>query len=159
MPHEQRTPATVLDRLGRTVHDGGDADLSPTEQPALIGALEASDRFHRDSGLGNLFHSGKISFRELTVRDSLHIIIEGKRVSAHLDEISPLQRRSDGSIGYSVFRVLAHNVSGACADLARRLRGAHGQQRCNLECEVVWIDDDPAGPRLPGPSDGQGPPD
>lgn len=123
---------------------GGDADLSPTERPVLIGALEASDRFHRDTGLGNIFHRGKISFRELSVPDSLHIIIDGHRVSAHVDEISPLRRRPDGSVGYSLVRVLAHNALGAWADLARRLRGAHGQQRCNLECGVVWIDDDPA---------------
>ncbi len=28
------------------------------------------------------------------------------------------------------------------ADLGRRLRGVHGQERCNLECEAVWVDDE-----------------
>lgn len=153
MRPEQRNPATPLDDRIRAVVDGGAADLPPTERPVLIDALEASDRFHRDTGLGNLFHRGKISFRELSVPDSLHIIIDGNRVSAHVDEISPLQRKPDGSVGYSMFRVLAHNLSGAGADLVRRLRGTHGQQRCNLECEAVWIDDDPASPVGPEASD------
>jgi hypothetical protein len=38
--------------------------------------------------------------------DSLHVIIDGNRVSAHVDDISPLRRRRDGSIGYSLPRIL-----------------------------------------------------
>lgn len=154
MRHEQRTPDSLLDQRIRAVVDGGDAALPPTERPVLIGALDASDRFRRDTGLGNMFHRGKISYRELSPEDSLHIIIDGSRVSAHVDEISPLQRRPDGSVRYSALRVLAHNVSGACADVARRLRGVHGQQRCNLECEAVWVDDGPAGPMSPNEDHG-----
>ncbi|MDP8987288.1 MAG: hypothetical protein M3N11_02955 [Actinomycetota bacterium] len=156
---EHRTPATVVDRRGNAVVDGGAGDLSPTERPALIGALETSDRFHRDTTPGRIFHPRKISFREISAVDSLHIVIDGNRVSAHVDEISPLRRRPDGSIGYSPWRILAHNLSGACADVARFLRGQHGAQRCNLECEVVWIDDDPANPLLPeAPAGAQGRP-
>jgi hypothetical protein len=145
MRRQPRTPATVVDQRGKTVVDGGAGDLPPTERPVLIGALEGSDRFRRDTGLGNIFHPGKVSFREVSVVDSLHIIIDGNRVTAHVDEISPLRRRPDGSFSYSLLRVLAHNLSGAGADLARLLRGAHGEQRCNLECEAVWIDGDAAG--------------
>ena len=154
MRHEQRTPDSVLDQRIGAVVDGGDAALPPTERPVLISALDASDRFRRDTGLGNMFHRGKISFREVSPDDSLHIIIDGNRVSAHVDEISPLQRRPDGSVRYSALRVLAHNLSGACADVARRLRGAHGEQRCNLECEAVWVDDGPESTMAPNEGHG-----
>ncbi len=154
MRQKHRTPATVMDHRGNTVVSGGSEDLSPAERPVLIGSLEASDRFHRDTGLGKIFHPGKISFREVSEVDSLHILIDGNRISAHVDDISPLRRRPDGSIGYSLFRVLAHNLSGFCADVVRFVRGQSGEQRCNLECEVVWVDDDHANPLLPEAADG-----
>lgn len=125
------------------MHEGV-ADVAPAGRPLLVGALEASDRFHRDSPLGSIFHPGKISFREVSMVDSVHFLIDGNRVTAHVDEISPLRPRPGDSITYSLRRVLAHNLSAACAEVARRMRGTNGQQRCNLECEVVWIDDDPA---------------
>ncbi|MBW3644945.1 MAG: hypothetical protein KY441_05505 [Actinobacteria bacterium] len=153
MRREHRTPATVVDSRGTTVVDGGADELSPTERPVLIGSLEASDRFHRDTGLGKVFHPGKVSFREVSAVDSLHLLIDGNRISAHVDEISPLRRRADGSISYSLLRVLAHNLSGAWAHAVRVLRGANGEQRCNLECEVVWVDDDPADRLLPEVTD------
>ncbi len=111
---------------------------------ALCHALEDSDRFRRDTGLGNIFHRGKTSFRELCPTDSMHIIIDGHRVSAHVDLVSPLRCRADGSVHYSLARVVAHNLFGMCSDLARLVRGRHGHQRCNLECEVVWVDNDTA---------------
>ena len=154
MRQQHRTPATVMDHRGNTVVSGGVDDLSPAERPVLIGSLENSDRFHRDTGLGKIFHPGKISFREVSAVDSLHILIDGNRISAHVDDISPLRRRPDGSIGYSLFRVMAHNVAGACAHAARVVRGQNGEQRCNLECEVVWVDDDPANPLLSEATDG-----
>jgi hypothetical protein len=152
MRREHRTPATVVDQRGTALVEGGAADLSPSQRPILIGALASSDRFHRDTGLGNILHPGKISFREVSTVDSLHVIIDGNRLSAHVDDISPLRRRRDGSIGYSVPRILAHNLSGALANLNRMLRGASGEHRCNLDCEVVWVDDDePADPVVPDP--------
>jgi hypothetical protein len=155
MRREHRTPATVVDQRGTALVEGGAADLSSTQRPILIGALASSDRFHRDTGLGNIFHPGKISFREVSPVDSLHVIIDGNRVSAHVDDISPLRRRRDGSIGYSLPRILAHNVSGALADLNRMVRGASGEHRCNLDCEVVWVDDDErADPAVPDPCAG-----
>lgn len=108
----------------------------------LIRTLEASDRFRRDGPIGGIFHPGRISFRELSPRDSLHIIIDGSRVSAHVDEVCPLRCGTEGATGYSAVRVLAHNLSGLAADAGRRLRGLHGSQRCNLGCEMVWVDDD-----------------
>lgn len=108
----------------------------------LIRALEAGGRFRRDGRISGIFHPGRISYREVSARDSLHIVIDGSRVSSHLDEVSPLKCGPDGAWSYSWPRVLAHNLSGCAADVGRRLRGLHGQQRCNLGCEMVWVDDD-----------------
>jgi hypothetical protein len=118
-------------------------DTNADDPVVLLEALEASDRFRRDSRLGAIFHPGTISFRELTRTDSLHITIAGSRVSAHVDEISPFNFGSDGSAHYCWTRVMAHNLSGLKSDLVRRARGLNGQQRCNLECEAVWVDDEP----------------
>ena len=108
----------------------------------LLKALEANSRFRRDSLLGGIFHPGKLSYREISPTDSLHILVDGANVSAHVDEISPLRLRSDGSARYAWGRVLAHNLLVVIGDAARRLRGLHGAQRCNLHCEVEWVDDD-----------------
>lgn len=107
----------------------------------LLGALEASDRFRRDSPLGSLFHPGKVSFRELAATESLHLVVDGNRLSAHVDDVSPLKLTGRRPSGYAYGRVLAHNVGGMVADLTRRLSGRHGTQRCHLECDVVWVDD------------------
>jgi len=108
----------------------------------LIRALEASDRFRRDGRLGSIFHPGRVSFRELSPQDSLHIIVKGDSVSAHVDEVSPLRCTAEGDIRYSPVLVVAHNVSGFLGSLGRRLRGVHGSQRCSLGCEMVWVDDE-----------------
>ena len=112
--------------------------LAPRE---LITALEANPRYRRDSLLGGIFHPGWISFRELSPVDSVHIVIRGERVSAHVDEVSPLVLRTDGTIRYSWGRVVAHNVAVLVADVSRRVRGLSGRQRCNLRCEAVAEDD------------------
>ena len=111
----------------------------------LLKALEANSRFRRDSVLGGIFHPGKLSYREISATDSLHILIDGTQVSAHVDEISPLRVRPDGSTRYAWGRVLAHNLLVVTGDAARRLRGLHGAQRCNLHCEVEWVDEDSDG--------------
>lgn len=120
-------------------------DRDGTVTQGLIRALEANDRFRRDGRLGGIFHPGRISFRELTPRDSLHIIIDGESVSAHVDDVCPVRCGTGGVPGYSWVLVLAHNLSGFAADLGRRLRGRHGEQRCNLGCEMVWVDEQIAG--------------
>lgn len=124
---------------------------TPDPDPAvarcdLLKALEANRRFRRDSVLGGIFHPGKISYRELSPTDSLHILIDGEGVSAHVDDVSPLRLRPDGSSRYAWGRVVAHNLLVVMGDAARRLRGVHGAQRCDLRCEVEWIDDDDGGP-------------
>ncbi len=111
--------------------------LAPSD---LVTALEADPRYRRDSVLGGIFHPGRISFREISPVDSVHIVIRGDRVSVHVDDVSPLVIRTDGSSGYAWGRVVAHNVAVLVADVSRRARGLSGLQRCNLRCEAV--DDD-----------------
>ena len=107
----------------------------------LVRALEASPRYRRDSLLGGIFHPGHVSYRELSPVDSMHVVIRGDRVSAHVDDVSPLVVRADGTIRYAWGRVLAHNVAVLLTDIARRMRGLHGLQRCNLRCEATVVDD------------------
>jgi hypothetical protein len=119
---------------------GSDGADTPFE---LMKALEADPSFRRDSTLGGIFHLGKVSYRETSATNSVHIVIDGDRVSAHIDEVSPLRLRPDGSSRYAWGRVLAHNLLVVIGDAARRLRGQKGVQRCNLRCGVEWIDDEP----------------
>ena len=119
-----------------------EADLAAADPRALLVALQSSDRFRRDTGLGGIYHLGKLSFREVCPTDSMHIIIDGDRISAHIDDIAPFKCRPDGTVRYSLSRIVAHNLAGMSADLLRLIGGRFGQQRCNLECERVWVDDD-----------------
>lgn len=136
-----RLPLARARRLiGRTRQPaGGTADGALGQ--GLVRALEANEGFRRDGRVSGIFHPGRISFREISPEDSLHIVIQGDRVSAHVDEVSPLKAEPDGEVGYSWTRVIAHNLSGCAADVGRRLRGRHGEQRCSLGCEIVWVDD------------------
>ncbi len=109
-------------------------------------ALDHSDRFHRDTNVGRIFHPGTISFREISSTDSLHIVIDGNRLSAHVDRISPLKCRNDGSTFYSWTRVVAHNLSGMRGDLAWLLRRRNPNRRASVYLEVVWVDEDPSEP-------------
>lgn len=122
----------------------GEDTAFATEDPlGLFLALEASDQFRRDTPLGGIFHHGKISFREICRTDSLHITIDRNRVTAHVDTVSPLDCQPDGTARYSIPAILAHNLVGIRSDFWRRLRGRHGEQRCDLECDMVWVDEAP----------------
>ena len=127
--------------MPRTVDVPGAECVGKVARCDLLKALEDNPGFRRDSVLGGIFHLGKISYRDISPTDSLHIIITGDKVSAHVDEISPLRLRSDGSSRYAWGRVLAHNLLVVIGDAARRLRGQHGLQRCNLHCQAEWFDD------------------
>lgn len=122
----------------------------------LLHSLVASGRFHRDTGLGRLFHPGKVSLRENVPTNSLHILVKDNRVSAHVDLVSPLGLRSEASSRYAAGRVAAHNLSGMAADVVRLLRGRQGDHRCELACEwfrAAGYDSESAGGR---PSDVDG---
>lgn len=107
--------------------------MTPVGTRELLRVLERSGRFRRDTKLGRVFHRGKISFREESATDSLHVIIDGNHVSAHIDRICPLDLDPDNSAHYSWAGVLAHNLSGMAGDVARFLGWRH--QRCDVGCE------------------------
>jgi hypothetical protein len=125
-----------------TTFDSQPVQLDGIATCDLLKALEANPRFRRDSLLGGIFHLGRISYREVSATDSLHIVIAGEEISAHVDEVSPLRLRADGSSRYAWGRVLAHNVLVVLGDAAGRVRGRRGEQRCTLHCNVEWFDDD-----------------
>ncbi|HEX3622929.1 MAG TPA: HAD-IB family hydrolase, partial [Acidimicrobiales bacterium] len=103
-----------------------------TEDPtALLHELEQSGRFRRDTRLGNLFHRGKVSLREVSPTHSLHITVgKGNRVSAHVDRYSPLATsQPEKAARYSLHRVAAHNVAGIAGDVARLLPGRNRRRR------------------------------
>ncbi|HEX3424983.1 MAG TPA: hypothetical protein VHT30_02560 [Acidimicrobiales bacterium] len=131
--------------MSHEVHDSpppsGEVPETESDSP-LRRALERSRRFHRDSAIGGILHLGKISYRELAPTDAVHITIAGSHISAHVDDVSPVKQCADGRSRYSWMLVLVHNVLGIASEVGRRLRGRGGQQRCNLDCEVVWVDDD-----------------
>lgn len=91
----------------------------------LIADLESTGRFHRDSRIGAVFHPGKVSLREVSPTDSLHITLgDDNRASAHVDRHSPLVTTSRGDrFRYSPARVAMHNVSGMRAHLSRLILG------------------------------------
>ena len=125
---------TLQDRLQEI--DAGDP---PAKAPALADPvaffrrLVSSGRFHEDSGLGRLYHPGSVSLRENARADSLHIVVHGDHISAHVDKVSPL-----GTGRYSLPRAALHNVVGAAQDVVRLLRGRKGDHRSHLDCAWVW---------------------
>ena len=126
-------------------------DVLPPEAPDLrehshamdFADLQAAGRFVRDSRLGGMFHAGKISLREDAPKGSLHVSLsEDNRVSVHLDRFSPLgDPRPGGRRGYSVRRVIVHNVGIVVDYVILFFQRRFGQQRCELECERVCADE------------------
>ena len=131
---------TLQARLGDDAEDDtADAAPTPVSDPvALLRHLVASGRFHQDSGFGRIFHPGKASFRENLPTDSLHVLVQGDRLAAHVDRVSPLGIRPDGPSRYSLRRAAAHNVAGALEDAVRVLRGRQGDHRSRLDCQWLW---------------------
>ncbi|MDQ6910657.1 MAG: HAD-IB family hydrolase [Actinomycetota bacterium] len=99
------------------------ASLTVEDPDRLVEDLVATGRFHRDTRLGAIFHPGKVSLREISPTDSLHITLgPDNRVSAHVDRHSPLcQARRAGRYRYSPARIAMHNLSGFGANLLRML--------------------------------------
>lgn len=110
------------------------ADTPTLRDPvAFFRRLVSSGRFHQDSGLGRIYHPGSVSLRENARTDSLHVVVHGDHISAHVDRVSPL-----GTGRYSVQRAALHNVVGAAQDVIRLLRGRKGDHRSHLDCAWVW---------------------
>lgn len=104
--------------------------------------LDADARFRRDTAVGRILHAGTASFREVRATGSLHIIVDGPRLSAHVDEVCPLDCDPDGGgRHYRWTRVVAHNVADLFGTVLARVTGRQGAHRCNLECEMAWVDD------------------
>ena len=115
-------------------------DQGPAAAYDLIKALAVNPSFRRDSLLGGIFHPGHISYREVCATESLHILIRDDRVSAHVDDVSPLVVRADGTSRYAWGRVVVHNLLVMVGDVARRARGLQGRQRCQLHCQTEVVD-------------------
>lgn len=131
----------------------GDAEwVASQDKVGLLRNLEASERFIRDAGLGRSFHpgKGKLSYREVVRENSLHVVIHGNRVSAHIDSISPLVFEEDGTAHYSLLRdvryslprAVAHNLSSFAETAWRLLCGQWNHHRCELHCEIVEVDEE-----------------
>jgi len=146
--------ATLQSRLEDADAAGPDSAAAGTTGPtiadpvALLAQLDASGHFHRDSSFGRLFHRGMISLRENVPNESLHVSVAGNHVSAHVDEVSPLDAEAEGPSRYSVRRALLHNVVGMAGDLLWLLRGRQGDHSCVLDCE--WVADENRGAGDPG---------
>lgn len=110
-----------------------------TDPVALLRHLERSGRFRRDSGIGAIFHPGQLSFRETSPTDSLHLVVDGNHLAAHVDRVSPLDLRSTRRARYSFRQAAAHNLAGMAEDAWRLLRGRQGHHLSELECE--WVQD------------------
>jgi len=129
-------PVTVQARL--EADESNEPGAASVDAPvALFRRLEVSGSFHRDSGIGRVFHPGQLSLRENVPSDSLHVVIEGNRITAHVDRVSPLGVKPDGPSRYSVQRAVAHNLVGMAQDLVSLIRGRQGDHRCELDCE--WV--------------------
>ena len=125
----------------RLAGDAGGGENATPDRPtiadpvAFLHGLVTSRRFHRDTGLGRLYHPGCVSLRENRPADSLHIVVSGDHISAHVDKVSPLDKTRPR---YSVRAAAAHNIAGAAQDLVRLLRGRKGDHRAHLDCAWQW---------------------
>ncbi|MGH9155689.1 MAG: hypothetical protein ACRD1K_07655 [Acidimicrobiales bacterium] len=135
-------PATLQSRLERAGGGNPPAPRAPgptvDDLVGLVCHLEVTGRFHRDGGFGRILHPRSASFREYVPTNSLHIVVDGNHVAAHVDRVSPLGVRPERPPRYSVKRTVAHNLVGAAQDLVSLLRGRQGDHRSELDCEWVW---------------------
>jgi HAD superfamily hydrolase (TIGR01490 family) len=120
-----------LERAGAPARRGATHHFTTEDPAALLEELERSGRFRRDTRLGNLFHRGTVSLREVSPTHSLHITVgKGNRVSAHVDRYSPLAiSQPEQAARYALHRVAAHNVVGMAADVVRLLPRRRGRRR------------------------------
>jgi hypothetical protein len=143
----RRTPEGAQERPGEGAghaHAHPEAAADTDASGVVFAGLAKGGRFFQDTRLGAMFHPGKVSLREVCKKDSLHVSVgEDNRVSVHVDRYSPLSERMRGNRSrYSVVRVVVHNL-GVLADVVvSTVRRSRGQQRCELECVQVWVDEE-----------------
>jgi len=135
---DSEAPPTLQERL-ESGYQGPAVPASGADDPAaVISSLEITDCLQRDGWFGRIFHPGEVSFRETRPGNSLHLSVDGNRLLAHVDLVSPLKLEKDRGARYSVVRVAAHNLTGMAGDLVRLLRGRQGDHRCELDAEWSW---------------------
>lgn len=117
---------------------GARAEPSVADPITFFRHLESTLRFHRDTGFGRIFHPGRLSLRENLPTHSLHVVIEGNHIAAHVDRVSPLGQRGQGRPRYSLWRTAVHNFAGMAEDFVRLVRGRQGDHRSELDCEWLW---------------------
>jgi len=124
------------------------------DRPPLFGNLAADGRFRRDSWWGRLLHPRTVSYREARATDSLHLVVNGDKVSVHLDRFSPLAVQGSGTRRrYAPVRMVAHGLVDVAGEAVGLLRG-HRHHPHELTCERIWVDDDPDGDDGPGTDEG-----
>ena len=96
-PEQVAVPLDDVDRkiIAELTREGIERGLSPEAAraealvtDALARVRRRWRRFHRDSGIGRLFHPGRLSLRENVPSNSLHVVVEDNR--------SMLKRRREG---------------------------------------------------------------
>ena len=114
-----------VEAAGPPVRRGATHHFTTEDPVALLRELEESGRFRRDTRLGAMFHRGKVSMREVSPTNSLHITVgKGNHVSAHVDRYSPLATsQPEQGARYALHRVAAHNLAGIADELARIIPG------------------------------------
>lgn len=122
------------------MEDSDAARTFTTDDPVgLCRHLEATGRFRRDTWFGSLFHPGKVSYRQSVPKGSLHIVVDGNRVSVHKDRHSPLSFSDSTGFRYSVWRTVAHNLSGMAEDFVGLLRGIAGNSNQVSSYEPIEV--------------------
>ena len=150
MAEEPATLQTRLEQADERAQDDrapGPADARIADPVDLLQRLDDSGHFHRDSPFGRIFHRGMVSLRENVATDSLHVSVDGNRVTAHVDDVSPLALDAGGRSRYSIRRAAQHNLVGMARDLSWLLRGRQGDHASVLDCE--WDVPDDAQPTEP----------
>lgn len=104
-------------------------------------------QFFCDSAIGRVFHPRTRSYREVCPTDSAHVVVDANhRISVHVDRVSPLVVRAGRRCRYSIVRAVAHNVQAGWDAVGRLVRRRHRvDNRCHLDCEVVWVPDETEG--------------
>jgi hypothetical protein len=135
--------------------------MTKPDRRRLFADLVDSGRFCRDTPVGGILHPGSVSLREISDGDSLHVCVDGdERVSVHVDHFSPVAgAKADGTCRYTVGAVVAHLVAHVRDQLKRTVRGARGQHRCRLECELVDVSEEEAVDAVEGVLDSPRAPD
>lgn len=166
-PHRAAAAVAVAGAITGAIawwHDRCDrrevAAMSSDHDPlGLIGSLQQTGSFCRDSLLGRLLHRGTVSVRENTAEESLHITLSGNRLSAHIDRHSPLVEEHASWIArYSVPRAIVHTLA-HLVEAVRRLGARRpGSHRVELECQKVEPAEESTGqPPARAPGGGQQP--